>query len=205
MISNRNKIIHNELANEPSLYQTDLTVNAPTNTNPPTIRFEHAFDQFLHANSSRSILKCFDNICECLHIDRKQIFEKGHVLNAGATPSPLHLSYTHHSSTGISHVQSNHNRITTTRFFPGQSKPVLTRLVYQVIKSKSDYWKANELWKRYEKRVNSKDYAKKSDSFKELEVLIIGCGPVGLRLAIECAFLGLKVTIVEKRDKYVPL
>ena len=159
--------------------------------------------QILHANSSRSILKCFDNICESLHIDRKLIFEKGQVLNAPASA----LSYNHHHSS-ISHLGSSHNRIGPTgsgasRYYSSQSKPTLTRLIYQVIKSKSDYWKANELWKRYEKRVNSKDYAKKLDGFKELEVLIIGCGPVGLHLAIECAFLGLKVTIVEKRDKYV--
>jgi 2-polyprenyl-6-methoxyphenol hydroxylase-like FAD-dependent oxidoreductase len=33
-------------------------------------------------------------------------------------------------------------------------------------------------------------------------VLIVGCGPVGLRLSIECAFLGIKCTIVEKRDSF---
>jgi 2-polyprenyl-6-methoxyphenol hydroxylase-like FAD-dependent oxidoreductase len=32
--------------------------------------------------------------------------------------------------------------------------------------------------------------------------LIIGCGPVGLRLSIDLALLGLKVVIVEKRDKF---
>ena len=35
-----------------------------------------------------------------------------------------------------------------------------------------------------------------------LQVLIIGAGPCGLRVAIEVAFLGGKAVIVEKRDRY---
>lgn len=34
------------------------------------------------------------------------------------------------------------------------------------------------------------------------KVLIIGAGPCGLRTAIECAFLGAKTVIVEKRDRF---
>jgi hypothetical protein len=32
-----------------------------------------------------------------------------------------------------------------------------TRLIYQIIKSKTNYWKANELWKKYDKRASLKD------------------------------------------------
>lgn len=35
-----------------------------------------------------------------------------------------------------------------------------------------------------------------------LQVLILGSGPVGMRTAIEVAFLGGKAVIVEKRDRF---
>ena len=77
-----------------------------------------------------------------------------------------------------------------------------TRLIYQIIKSKTDYWKANGLWKTYDKRAELKEYERLNQTNKDLNVLIIGCGPVGLRLSIECALLGLKCTVVEKRDRF---
>ena len=77
-----------------------------------------------------------------------------------------------------------------------------TRLIYEIIKAKTNYWKANELWKLFDKKANHKDYAIKTTHFNsDMHVLIIGCGPVGLRLSIECAFLGVKCTIIEKRDE----
>ena len=33
------------------------------------------------------------------------------------------------------------------------------------------------------------------------KVCIVGAGPVGLRLAIECALLGARCVVVEKRDR----
>ena len=33
-------------------------------------------------------------------------------------------------------------------------------------------------------------------------MLVIGCGPCGLRTAIECALLGAKTVLVEKRDRF---
>ena len=33
-------------------------------------------------------------------------------------------------------------------------------------------------------------------------VFVIGCGPCGLRTAIEAQFLGAKVVVVEKRDRF---
>jgi hypothetical protein len=76
-----------------------------------------------------------------------------------------------------------------------------TRLIYQIIKSKTDYWRANGLWKLYDKRAELKEY-QRSPNQKDLNILIIGSGPVGLRLSIECALLGHKCTIVEKRDRF---
>ena len=38
--------------------------------------------------------------------------------------------------------------------------------------------------------------------FRVLQVLIIGAGPCGLRTAIECAMLGAKTVVLEKRDRF---
>ena len=38
--------------------------------------------------------------------------------------------------------------------------------------------------------------------FSHTQVLVIGAGPCGLRCAIECAFLGAKTVIIEKRDSF---
>lgn len=38
--------------------------------------------------------------------------------------------------------------------------------------------------------------------FTFLQVLIIGAGPCGLRTAIELVFLGAKVVVIEKRDRF---
>ena len=35
-----------------------------------------------------------------------------------------------------------------------------------------------------------------------MPVLIVGCGPVGMRLAVECSLLGCNVVMVEKRDYF---
>lgn len=77
-----------------------------------------------------------------------------------------------------------------------------THLIYPCIRERTDYWKARDLWKKYDKKASAKPYKRDPAKFKHLNVLIIGCGPVGLRLSIECAFLGHRVTIVEKRDRF---
>lgn len=41
-----------------------------------------------------------------------------------------------------------------------------------------------------------------SSSFNIVQVLIIGCGPCGLRTAIEAQLLGAQVVVVEKRDRF---
>ena len=78
------------------------------------------------------------------------------------------------------------------------------RLIFKEIKAHtlgaSSYWRANKLWEKYEKRLEHVDY-KKNNLNNDFHVVIIGCGPVGLRLSIECALMGFKCTIIEKRDK----
>ena len=78
------------------------------------------------------------------------------------------------------------------------------RLIFKEIKEHtlgaSSYWRANKLWEKYEKRLEHVDY-KQNVLNNDFHVVIIGCGPVGLRLSIECALMGFKCTIIEKRDK----
>lgn len=47
--------------------------------------------------------------------------------------------------------------------------------------------------------INAKQYCITDGS---VSVLISGAGPCGLRAAVECALLGMKVTVVDKRTKF---
>ncbi|CAF0965283.1 unnamed protein product [Brachionus calyciflorus] len=138
--------------------------------------FEQLFDTFIQSNTSKSIKQSFENLADHLDINLDSVYTHGFKLNA--------------SNRGF----TNRHSLTPS---------TTTRLIYKIIKSKTNYWKSNELWKKYDKKANSKEYLNKSQNSSEpLNVLIIGCGPVGLRLSIECALLGFKCTIVEKRDRF---
>jgi hypothetical protein len=100
----------------------------------------------------------------------------------------------------------NVNRYYEDKYLQTQPANVQQRLLYQIIKTKTEYWKSNSLWNLYDKKLSNKDYNFKkaclNKTIQSPRVLIIGSGPVGLRLSIECAFLGLKVVVVEKRDRF---
>jgi hypothetical protein len=74
---------------------------------------------------------------------------------------------------------------------PVQHHLTNTRLIYQIVKARTNYWKANTLWKMYDKLRDRKEY-KRSAGSRDLSVLIIGGGPVGLRASIEMALLGFR-------------
>ena len=76
-----------------------------------------------------------------------------------------------------------------------------TRDCYSLLKSKLQSWKCKSLWELLDSRVNLKEYGK-SKSCEDLQVLIIGAGPIGLRTAIEAALLGAQVVVVEKRTAF---
>uniref|UniRef100_A0A3Q3BJK9 F-actin monooxygenase n=1 Tax=Kryptolebias marmoratus TaxID=37003 RepID=A0A3Q3BJK9_KRYMA len=80
-------------------------------------------------------------------------------------------------------------------------KPSEHRIFYHKLKSKLNYWKAKALWAKLDKRASQKEY-KKGRACANIKCLIIGAGPCGLRTAIELAFLGAKVVILEKRDAF---
>lgn len=164
---------------------SDSNEPEPTNTN-----FDKLFEKFIEANTSKSICKCFQNMTNALEIDTRDVFDNGYS-PAECVFSPYKFS--HNSSFHNYHLQQQH--------LQQQEQLKNTRLVYQIIKSKTNYWKANTLWKTYDKLAGLKEY-KRSAAGRDLHVLIIGGGPVGLRLSIECALLGLRCTVVEKRDKF---
>lgn len=177
--------------------QNKKTTVVNNNDQSSTVSFESLFDSFVQANTSKSIVKSFDNVCKHLKINNKQVFESGYVLNQNGA-SPYQRVYSGKYSSGLVVA----NSLTVASNTP--SNVLNTRLIYKIIKSKTNYWKANELWKKYDKKANSKDYFinRQLASYKDMNILIVGCGPVGLRLSIECALLGLKCTIVEKRDRF---
>ncbi|XP_054999968.1 F-actin-monooxygenase MICAL2 isoform X3 [Sorex araneus] len=92
-----------------------------------------------------------------------------------------------------------------------QAFNILTRLLdldpqdhrnfYSKLKSKVTTWKAKALWHKLDKRGSHKEY-KRGKSCMNTKCLIIGGGPCGLRSAIELAYLGAKVVVVEKRDAF---
>ncbi|KAJ8382708.1 hypothetical protein SKAU_G00034860 [Synaphobranchus kaupii] len=80
-------------------------------------------------------------------------------------------------------------------------RPTECRIFYHKLKSRLNYWKAKALWAKLDKRACHKDY-KKGRACANSKCLIIGAGPCGLRTAIELAFLGAKVVLLEKRDAF---
>ncbi|XP_064144493.1 F-actin-monooxygenase MICAL2 isoform X7 [Loxodonta africana] len=79
--------------------------------------------------------------------------------------------------------------------------PLDHRNFYSKLKSKVTTWKAKALWHKLDKRGSHKEY-KRGKSCMNTKCLIIGGGPCGLRTAIELAYLGAKVVVVEKRDTF---
>lgn len=79
--------------------------------------------------------------------------------------------------------------------------PLDNRNFYAKLKSKVTSWKAKALWNKLDKRASHKE-SKRGKSCANTKCLIVGGGPCGLRTAIELAFLGAKVIVVEKRDTF---
>ncbi|XP_047523775.1 uncharacterized protein LOC125062155 isoform X4 [Pieris napi] len=65
----------------------------------------------------------------------------------------------------------------------------------------SNNWKAQALFTKFDERANHKEY-QKGKACSKTRVLIIGAGPAGLKMAIECQLLGAKVVLIEKREEF---
>ena len=76
------------------------------------------------------------------------------------------------------------------------------REFYSLLKGKLQTWRCKSLWEQLDSRANQKEYGK-GKICEDIQVMIIGAGPVGLRTAIEVALLGAQVVIVEKRESFV--
>ena len=73
--------------------------------------------------------------------------------------------------------------------------------VYPAVKKSLTAWKPASFWELLDKRAVLPEYDSQR-ACRGRRVLIVGAGPVGLRMAIEAAFLGARVDIVEKRDNF---
>ena len=80
-------------------------------------------------------------------------------------------------------------------------KPTEFPCFYPKLKSKLRTWKAQALWAKFDKRASHKCY-NRGKACAGQRVLVIGAGPCGLRTAIEAQFLGAKVVVLEKRDRF---
>ena len=156
-------------------------------------KFEACFDAFVHANSSRLICKHFDEMCESLQIpSRRVLTSRDSTKQANSSTSAQQASATNVHSQNTASGRNNRSfssigssaakRLATSVSGDGDGDEMPPhRITYQLIKARTNYWKANELWKKYDKRVNSKMYQPRPA--RDLNVLIIGAGPVGLRLS----------------------
>ncbi|KAM6984736.1 protein-methionine sulfoxide oxidase mical3b [Aplochiton taeniatus] len=74
-------------------------------------------------------------------------------------------------------------------------------LLYQTIKTRLNYWRANALWAKLDKRAAHQEYMK-GRACANTTCVIIGAGPCGLRMAVELGLMGARVVLLEKRDAF---
>jgi hypothetical protein len=73
--------------------------------------------------------------------------------------------------------------------------------LYSALKEKLTTWKCRSIWNELDKRASQKPY-EGGEAAKDLSVVVIGGGPCGLRMAIECVLLGCDVVVIEKRETF---
>ncbi|XP_072233704.1 protein-methionine sulfoxide oxidase mical3b isoform X2 [Leuresthes tenuis] len=75
------------------------------------------------------------------------------------------------------------------------------RPLYRLIKRRLNYWRANGLWAKLDRRAAQQEY-QKARVCTNMTCVIIGAGPCGLRTAVELSFMGARVVVLEKRDSF---
>lgn len=73
--------------------------------------------------------------------------------------------------------------------------------VYPALKKSLTAWKPASIWDLLDKRAALPEYDSQT-ACRGSRVLVVGAGPVGLRMAVEAALLGARVDLVEKRDAF---
>jgi len=72
---------------------------------------------------------------------------------------------------------------------------------YGQFKAAFSNWKAKDLFNKFDERAKQPPYHKQK-ACSGRRVLVVGAGPIGLRAAVEAAFLGAQVDVVEKRTAF---
>ncbi|XP_070784724.1 protein-methionine sulfoxide oxidase mical3b-like [Enoplosus armatus] len=75
------------------------------------------------------------------------------------------------------------------------------RPLYRQIKHRLNYWRANALWAKLDRRASQQEY-QRALVCENTTCVIIGAGPCGLRTAVELSFMGARVVLLEKRDSF---
>ncbi|XP_037615805.1 protein-methionine sulfoxide oxidase mical3b isoform X9 [Sebastes umbrosus] len=75
------------------------------------------------------------------------------------------------------------------------------RPLYRPIKRRLNYWRANALWAKLDRRAAQQEYLR-ARVCNDTTCVIIGAGPCGLRTAVELSFMGARVVLLEKRDSF---
>ncbi|XP_049892841.1 F-actin-monooxygenase MICAL3-like [Epinephelus moara] len=75
------------------------------------------------------------------------------------------------------------------------------RPLYRPIKRRLNYWRANALWAKLDRRATQQEY-QRARVCSNTTCVIIGAGPCGLRTAVELSFMGARVVLLEKRDSF---
>ncbi|XP_042259664.1 protein-methionine sulfoxide oxidase mical3a-like [Thunnus maccoyii] len=75
------------------------------------------------------------------------------------------------------------------------------RPLYRPIKRRLNYWRANALWAKLDRRAARQEYLR-ARACSNTTCVIVGAGPCGLRAAVELGFLGARVVLLEKRDSF---
>lgn len=72
---------------------------------------------------------------------------------------------------------------------------------FPMLRARLRSWKARSLLSKLEKKAAASVY-RRGRVAEGARVLVVGAGPCGLRTAIECALLGARCCVVEKRTRY---